>query len=964
MRAFCIAGCVAICFNAIAQNNIVGWEAYFDTDNGPGTGQWFPVASNDTVNVADMVDASSIGVGFHKLFVRFKTSGGLWSSPNVCAVFVQPDVTPPVVHEVIACEYYVGDVDPGLGAGTPIPLDSIASEVYLQRELDLLSLGLPNGNYGISIRYKSSSGIWCMFERRPFTVCDTYGALAGFDIYRSGSSVSFVDQSQNATSMFYDFGDGQTDTVWNPYHIYAGPGNYTVTQIATNSCATNTLVQVARLSGLKTYYPQQAGNGGYCTMDLTGVNFSSTMSFRLFRAGSNDILPDSIVLRSQSSASCLLHLLDVDTGWYDMELVLPGDTTIVVQTAFLVSSVSDGDLLTSTIVGPTRLRVNQWANYTITVHNPNSNDVFGVPLWVAATANVDVEWLTPIESIPFDGSDTLQSSTVVDSLWGRTFDGVLYPFVASRIPAFGTITLLARARATQSSGMAEFISWVDQPLFGFSADTTSFAQSGDRAFGASQAWDCISCVFKSLPGFSCGFAAGRAAGAFGEWIGGRDRHWAEWQPILSDLLINCGEAAIIALVPGGIEAWLAYTAKTLYDIKDNECVTLGKCVPDPPSPTPIPLGGASDPNGKYGPRGATPEGYVARDGQVTYLIAFENVDTAILAAQRVVIIDTLDGTVLNISDARLGAISLGDSVLSLATGQTSIAHVTNLGNGYELRINADIDTATHVARWDFFMADTTTHDLPSDPSAGFLPPNLVSPQGQGYVRLLIPMQDGLLHEQSMVNQASIIFDNNEPIVTEPWLNTIDALPPTSNVAALPSFSPDTVVSVAWSGSDSNSGVAYYEVYSSADTSAGYDLWTITGDTSALFIGEDGMTYHFYSIAIDSVGNREVKVDTSETQTQIDFTTGLDLLTSDMALGLFPNPTTGQVTLRGHTEFSCTLRMEVLNALGQVLLRQSFATGPGLIRRSIDVSSLATGAYVLAVTCNDAKLVERMIRVGE
>ncbi len=170
MRALCIAGCVALCVNAIAQNSIVGWEAYFDVDNGPGNGQWFLVSNNDTVSVVDAVDASSIGSGFHKLFVRFKTSGGLWSTPNACAVYVRPDVAPPLVHEVIACEYYVGDVDPGCGAGTPTPTDSVASTIYLQRELDLLSVGLANGNYFVNIRYKSSSGSWSVIERRPFSL--------------------------------------------------------------------------------------------------------------------------------------------------------------------------------------------------------------------------------------------------------------------------------------------------------------------------------------------------------------------------------------------------------------------------------------------------------------------------------------------------------------------------------------------------------------------------------------------------------------------------------------------------------------------------------------------------------------------------------------------------------------------------------------------------------------------------
>ena len=90
----------------------------------------------------------------------------------------------------------------------------------------------------------------------------------------------------------------------------------------------------------------------------------------------------------------------------------------------------------------------------------------------------------------------------------------------------------------------------------------------------------------------------------------------------------------------------------------------------------------------------------------------------------------------------------------------------------------------------------------------------------------------------------------------------------------------------------------------------------------------------------------------------------DVLTDDVALGLYPNPTTGNLTLRGRTTSSCALHVEVLNAFGQILVQRSFATSPGLIRTTIDLSALADGAYIARVTCNDTQLVERVIRVSE
>ncbi len=47
-------------------------------------------------------------------------------------------------------------------------------------------------------------------------------------------SVIFSNQSQNATTIFWDFGDGESSTEKNPSHIYAEGGNYTVKLTAKN----------------------------------------------------------------------------------------------------------------------------------------------------------------------------------------------------------------------------------------------------------------------------------------------------------------------------------------------------------------------------------------------------------------------------------------------------------------------------------------------------------------------------------------------------------------------------------------------------------------------------------------------------------------------------------------------------------------------------------------------------------
>lgn len=57
-------------------------------------------------------------------------------------------------------------------------------------------------------------------------------------------TVNFTDQSSTSvTSFFWDFGDGNTSTQQNPNHTYATGGMYTVCQVVSDSCGTDSTCQ-------------------------------------------------------------------------------------------------------------------------------------------------------------------------------------------------------------------------------------------------------------------------------------------------------------------------------------------------------------------------------------------------------------------------------------------------------------------------------------------------------------------------------------------------------------------------------------------------------------------------------------------------------------------------------------------------------------------------------------------------
>jgi hypothetical protein len=82
------------------------------------------------------------------------------------------------------------------------------------------------------------------------------------------------------------------------------------------------------------------------------------------------------------------------------------------------------------------------------------------------------------------------------------------------------------------------------------------------------------------------------------------------------------------------------------------------------------------------------------------------------------------------------------------------------------------DADSGLITWDMRSIDPDTGHLPEDPFAGFLPPNDDEHRGEGYVNFTVRPSAGLADGTVITNQATIVFDVNEPIVTNVASNTI------------------------------------------------------------------------------------------------------------------------------------------------------------------------------------------------
>jgi len=282
-----------------------------------------------------------------------------------------------------------------------------------------------------------------------------------------------------------------------------------------------------------------------------------------------------------------------------------------------------------------------------------------------------------------------------------------------------------------------------------------------------------------------------------------------------------------------------------------------------------------DPNEKVGPEGYGPQHHIV-PGTMSYSVYFENdPDEATAPAQVVTITDQLD-TNLDWSTFQLGQVVFGNTTVALeGTPTHGFARVEVLELGVLVDIEAVLDAHTGVVTWTFQTLDPLTFEPTEDPLAGFLPPNTEAPLGEGYVTYTISPKEDVVTGDTITNAATIIFDTNDPIVTDEVFNTIDDGAPISQINPLPAYSPPTF-QVSWTGQDEDgagSGIAYYDIYASTDGGPCQSWLDGTPDTSAEFTGEYGHTYAFCSVATDNVGHHEESPTPSQSQTTV---RGMDL----------------------------------------------------------------------------------------
>lgn len=342
-----------------------------------------------------------------------------------------------------------------------------------------------------------------------------------------------------------------------------------------------------------------------------------------------------------------------------------------------------------------------------------------------------------------------------------------------------------------------------------------------------------------------------------------------------------------------------------------------------------------DPNEIIGPVGIGANQYVLKQDRQNFTITFENKNTATAAAQIVSIYDTLDISKFDLSTFEFANFTIANRTFSAPKGRKEFVLQDSLSPGMRVRINGRLDNSSGIVSWQFTAIDPVTGDIPD--FEGFLPPNKNMPEGEGSVSYTLMLKQTIADGALIKNRASIIFDQNEPILTNTWQNIVDALPPSSTVSATRTRG-SREIHLSFSGSDASSGLGKYNIYIQEDGGE----WLAIGSTSGeneIILADSLKRYHFYVQASDLLGNTEFKTPGAETTVGIN-----ELVKGKGELSMGPSPAIDRVYIGGLKQSG---NFMVTDLSGKKLLT-GVVSGTN---NSIDINHLNNGLYILTVYSN-------------
>lgn len=280
-----------------------------------------------------------------------------------------------------------------------------------------------------------------------------------------------------------------------------------------------------------------------------------------------------------------------------------------------------------------------------------------------------------------------------------------------------------------------------------------------------------------------------------------------------------------------------------------------------PDPHDIDCYQSGDPNDMHGYVSPSGDNYIgAAVKSVEYTVEFENDPEIANASASVITVENkIDGKSLDLASFKPLKMIIGKKETELPAEHH---FVKTLDMRPEINAIAeltfDYEAESGEARWALRSLDPMTMEPTRYMDDGILPVNDDSGRGTGYLSYSIDLRKGLADGTEIANSAVIVFDDNEPIPTPVWTNITDYTLPEAVIAGKELSEDGLSCTLTFEGSDSGSGIWYYDLYARA---AGAERWElvrsqIEDDTFVYESATSLANTDFAVIATDRAGNRQ------------------------------------------------------------------------------------------------------------
>lgn len=749
-----------------------------------------------------------------------------------------------------------------------------------------------NGNVPAGTVIRDTITLNCYYDDTLFTRftsagCFTYSfkvefinkkPKAAFDYTRVGDLFAFsINSKSNAENFSWDFGNGTTSTLHEPPLMTFKPGFYEAKLIATNTSSgcnyTDVVTKGFTIKGVERYTPTKGGQG-MVDFGIYGGGLTMSTQVKISKGGTT-LTPANVQVSPNGNIYIGKFDLHAATpGIYDVDIIT-ADSTYHYANGFVVEA-GRTDNLRVEIIGRNAVRENADYLYTVRLHNDGNSNT-----GISEVYMLTSDWyeIKNLDSVIFPlqitdvNPDTLRDVYPVTKKMGFPMDGQFRGYYVNDIPPGGFKDIRITIKFLPHATVGNIYVWAQGPYSGsplfdwvdgcWKARLRRAFTYGNIGLNKIPVVDCGWNVLKTLAvpltaaytGISSGWDLAAFFGSAGKTAFGMIKHCA-------------GEAAAatgvgaVAAPEIEIAADVSDIPFDTYDIIQMEQYATENCPDKKDKDTKRPVNRTSlDPNEKTGPLGYGVNHYISGTNKLMgYGVFFENKASATAPAQTVVVLDTLDQNVYDLHTFKIGTFGIGKNTYGASIESQEFVTDVNLNANIAVRANMKLDTLTGIIKATFKTIDRQTHDETTDPLAGFLPANVNSPEGQGFFTYSIEMKNGLPTGTQIQNKATILFDNNAPIVTNEWSNIIDNDLPSSSINSITKVN-DTTALIIPQGNDVSSGVEQYRLYVSIDGAPYTATSTLTD--SVKVSGRLGKSYSFYLLAIDSVGNVESKTAVSE-----------------------------------------------------------------------------------------------------